>query len=226
VESTSSFNTEKLDNNWLPALTGSGRFDIAVQKEKDWKTLQSLPYNQKYFAITKITGVGEVLQLSAGKGKLSIAAAMGEFRIRLIDMPSRSPEGPFTRLLEKHNITLQGFVRKEKGNRCSIVLGFNNSNAQMSAAILFSRRKPPTINYGRTITATLVWDVPKHCCMICYHPENPAGFSMGHSKPMGKRFPVCPNLQTSASCATSRATPSPAVDTSTSIRGWLYRSTL
>jgi hypothetical protein len=137
--------------------------------------------------------VGKVLQLSAGKGRLSIAAAMGEFRIRLIDMPSRSPEGPFTRLLEEHNITLQRFVRKEKGNRCNIIIGFDNSHAQMSAAILLSRRKHPSINHGGTITATLVWDVLKNCCMICYHPDNPAGFSKGHSKPMGNRFPVCPN---------------------------------
>jgi hypothetical protein len=34
-----SFNTEELDSNWLPVLTGSGRFDIAVEKEQDWKTL-------------------------------------------------------------------------------------------------------------------------------------------------------------------------------------------
>ena len=188
-----SFNTEKLDNNWLPAITGSGRFDIAIQRAKDWKKLQRLPHSQKYFAITKITGVGEVLQLQAGKGELAIAAAMGEYRIRLINMPSRSPEGPFTRILEKHNITLQGFMRKEKGNRSSIVLGFDNSNAQMSASILFSRRKHPTINYGQTITATLEWDVPKGCCIICYHPDNPAGFSTGHSKRMGNGFQICPN---------------------------------
>ena len=62
-----SINTEKLDNNWLPVITGSGRFDVAVEKERDWKTLQKLPYDQKLFTITAVTGQGQVLQLSAAQ---------------------------------------------------------------------------------------------------------------------------------------------------------------
>ena len=114
------FNTEKLDSNWLPVLTGSGRFDIAVEKEQDWKTLHKLPYAQKLFTDTAVTGKGQVLQLSAAKGKLGIAAAMGQFPIRLINMPARTLEGPLARLLIKHNIHIHGFHRKERDNRATI----------------------------------------------------------------------------------------------------------
>jgi hypothetical protein len=40
-----------------------------------------------------------------------------------------------------------------------------------------------------------VWDVPKLNCPICYHPDNPEGYSRNHLKERGSRKPKCPNKE-------------------------------
>ena len=91
--------------------------------------------------------------------------------------------------------TVLGFLRREKGNRSTITVGFGSDGDQMSAAMLLSRRKHHGINRGQPITLSLVWDVPTGHCHICYHPDNPQGYSRGHSKPTGQRYAVCPNTE-------------------------------
>jgi hypothetical protein len=64
--------TQTLDNEWLQSTNNTGRFDVAVREERDWKTLQKLPFEKKLIHITEITGMGTVLGLASGKGKLHI----------------------------------------------------------------------------------------------------------------------------------------------------------
>ena len=128
-------NTQSLDSEWLQATNYSGRFDIAVRQESDWRKLQKIPVTEKLLHITEVTGMGTVLGLVSGKGKLHIASAMGPYVLQLVEMPGRSPEGPISRLLLKHGITLFGFKREEKGYRCTISLGFSSDPQRTSASI-------------------------------------------------------------------------------------------
>ena len=185
-------NTQSLDSEWLQATNYSGRFDIAVRQESDWKKLQKIPADKKLLHITEVTGMGAVLGLASGKGKLHIASAMGPYVLQLVEMPGRSPEGPISRLLSKHGITLFGFKREEKGYRCTISLGFSSDPQRTSASILLSRRRHPGINRGHPIQVSYVWDKPVSACATCYHPDNQQGYSL-HPKEPGSKAPVCPN---------------------------------
>ena len=190
--------TQSLDNDWAHATCSTGRFAISVQKKADWITIQTIPFAKKYINVTEITGMGSVLGNAASKGELAISATMGPFPLDIQELPSRTMEGPITRLLQKHGLEPAGFKRTGGGWKCSVRIGFPSEPMRTSAAILLSRRCHPGINGGKPLQVVYVWDVPSKECTQCYHPDNPPGFSL-HPRKKGGGKSVCPNI--TAVCA-------------------------
>ena len=186
---------QSLANDWAQAITNSGRFAVSVKQESDWKKLQALKFDDQYIHVQEVTGVGRILELASSKGDFAISAAVGRFPLDIRNLPPRTSEGPFTRLLRAHDITKAGFKRTEMGWKCVVRIGFPSEDMRTSASILLSRRAHPGINGGKPLEVSYVWDVPKLTCPICYHPDHPEGFSRNHPKERGARKAKCPNKE-------------------------------
>jgi hypothetical protein len=186
---------QSLTNDWAQAITNSGRFAVSVRQESDWKKLQALDFDDQYIQVQEVTGVGTILELASTKGDFAISAAVGRFPLDIRNLPPRTSEGPFTRLLRAHDITKAGFKRTEMGWKCVVRIGFPTEDMRTSASILLSRRAHPGINGGKPLEVSYVWDVPKLTCPICYHPDHPVGFSRNHPKERGSRKAKCPNKE-------------------------------
>ena len=162
--------TQSLDNDWAHATCSTGRFAISVQKKADWITIQTIPFAKKYINLTQITGMGSVLGNAASKGELAISATMGPFPLDIQELPSRTMEGPITRLLQKHGLEPAGFKRTGGGWKCSVRIGFPSEPMRTSAAILLSRRCHPGINGGKPLQVA----VRVGCSLQGMHPMLPS----------------------------------------------------
>ena len=186
-------NTQKLENNWLQATCHTGRFDISVQHARYWDKLMAIPFAQKYFEISVVTGQGAVSSHAASLGKMAYAEALGPFPLDIINLPGRTADASLLRVLEEHDIEWQGTKTRVNGYRCTITIGFSDPESQIKAAKLFSRKKFSGINRNQPLRIAVVWDVPQGHCRSCYNPDNADNFSRGHSKG-GKNKKRCPNL--------------------------------
>jgi hypothetical protein len=108
-------NTQKLEFNWLQAACHTGRFDISVQHARYWDKLMQIPFAQKYFEISQVTGQGAVSSHAASLGKMAYAEALGPFPLDIINLPGRTADASLLRVLEDHDIEWQGTKTRVNG---------------------------------------------------------------------------------------------------------------